>query len=241
MITSLNLSIIAGMKIFDTYYGGKGSNGTFQTIINLIPPCKLLVIPFLGNCAILRNIKLPPDVIAIDKDASVIKLWKSKSNLSGVNFINGDGVLFLKSLLVLIDKPDTVIYCDPPYLISTRKSIREVYKFEMYLEDHQDLLSSLIQLRSRVLISAIQNDIYDSILVGWNKIKFLNKTRHGMQEETVYFNFENTGQQLQDYRYIGNNFRQREIIKRKFNRWMKKINSLPPLQKNAFLDKIKNS
>lgn len=43
-------------KPFKTYFGGKNSNGTYQSIINEIPPHNNLIIPFAGNCAITRII-----------------------------------------------------------------------------------------------------------------------------------------------------------------------------------------
>ena len=241
MIISSFLSMFPDMKIFDSYNGGKGSNGTYQTIINLIPPCKTLIIPFLGNCAILRNIKLPPCTIAIDKDAAVIKKWQENFTNSAVTFINGDAISFLKSFAAIIDNSETVIYCDPPYLMSSRRSQKNIYNYEMSFQDHQDLLSSIKSLRSRVLISAIKNELYDSMLFDWSKKTYMNKTRHGMQEEIVYFNFSSNIEKLQDYSFLGDDFRKREIIKRKFNRWMKKVNSLSTLQRNAFLFKINNS
>ena len=37
-----------------TYFGGKGSAGTYQRIINHIRPHDTLIIPFLGNYALTR-------------------------------------------------------------------------------------------------------------------------------------------------------------------------------------------
>ncbi|MBU0765679.1 MAG: hypothetical protein KJ607_12670, partial [Bacteroidetes bacterium] len=46
-----------------TYKGGKGSSGTYQTIINYIPPCNLIVSPFFGNGYVERTIKCPENGI----------------------------------------------------------------------------------------------------------------------------------------------------------------------------------
>ena len=229
------------MKIYETYPGGKGSNGTYQTIINLIPPCRTLIIPFLGNCAILRNIKLPPEVIAIDKDTAVIEKWKSNCNSSGIIFINGDGTQYLKNIPDHIDNSGTVVYCDPPYLIDSRKSKRNIYKFELDENSHQDLLSTIKALRSRVLISSLENNLYLNELSKWNHITFMNKIRTGMQKEFVFYNFNNSMHQLQDYRYLGQNFREREIIKRKLNRWNNKFKNLSAYEKNAMIELLSSS
>ena len=41
-------------KPFETYFGGKGSDGTFQTIINQVPKCSVFVELMAGNGTIGR-------------------------------------------------------------------------------------------------------------------------------------------------------------------------------------------
>ena len=50
------------------------------------------------------------------------------------------------------DTPDTLCYCDPPYLHETRKST-EAYAFEMTEADHRELLDLLCQCEGKVMIS----------------------------------------------------------------------------------------
>ena len=66
------------------YTGGKESAGTYQKIINEIRPFDLLIVPFLGHCAITRNIDLKgAKVIGIDINPNVINAWYKE----GFNFI----------------------------------------------------------------------------------------------------------------------------------------------------------
>lgn len=58
------------------YFGGKGSSGTYQAIINEIRPHDVLVVPFLGNCAITRYIKRSGHTIGIDASSFIIDCWK---------------------------------------------------------------------------------------------------------------------------------------------------------------------
>jgi hypothetical protein len=41
--------------------------------------------------------------------------------------------------------------------------------------------------------------------------------------------------ELHEYRYLGNNFRERERIKRKTKRWTAKLQSMPILERQALL------
>jgi hypothetical protein len=180
---------------------------------------------------------LPPAVVAIDIDTAVIDRWKNIT--AEINAINSDGISFLKNLTSELNNESTVIYCDPPYPMNSRKSNKKIYKYEMADKDHADLLSILLQLRSRVLISTIPNELYANYLTNWNVKEFYNKTRKGMQKEYVYYNFQNCSCELQDYRYLGNNHREREIIKRKLNRWIKRISKLNNYERN-YLFKLLN-
>ena len=79
-----------------TYPGGKSGAGVYQRIINLIPPHRVYIEPFLGGAAILRH-KRPADVsIAIDADARALDLVQSSEpSMKACTFINGDAISFL--------------------------------------------------------------------------------------------------------------------------------------------------
>ena len=65
------------IKGIETYPGGKAASGSFQKIINEIPPHEMLVIPFLGNCAVTRNISRADTTIGIDACSQIVSVWKS--------------------------------------------------------------------------------------------------------------------------------------------------------------------
>lgn len=62
---------------------------------------------------------------------------------------------------------DVFIYCDPPYVLSTRKSY--LYKYQRRDKQHIELLELLKQHKGKVLISGYNNDLYNEILIGWHK------------------------------------------------------------------------
>ena len=65
-----------------TYYGGKGSSGTPQKIINQIPPHKVFVSGFLGACSVVQYKAPAPINLGIDKAPDIIKTWRKLYYLS---------------------------------------------------------------------------------------------------------------------------------------------------------------
>ena len=60
-------------------------------------------------------------------------------------------------------------------------------------------------------------------------------TRGGTRAtEWLWFNFQ-PPQTLHDYRYLGRNFRERERIKRRVQRWKIRLLKLPTLERHALL------
>jgi Site-specific DNA methylase len=71
-------------------------------------------------------------------------------------------------LIAREDTPDTLHYLDPPYLHETRES-KELYKNEMTELDHQTLLTRIIYLKGKVMISGYRSDLYDYYLKEWKR------------------------------------------------------------------------
>ncbi len=68
------------------------------------------------------------------------------------------------------DSPDTFFYCDPPYVPETRKSPQQ-YVHEMSLQDHKDLVSVLLTLKGKVLLSGYAHPVYEPLeQTGWLRI-----------------------------------------------------------------------
>jgi DNA adenine methylase len=59
------------------------------------------------------------------------------------------------------DSVNTFFYLDPPYLDETRSSPK-VYKHEMCVEDHKELLKVLSTLRGMFMLSGYRSELYDS-------------------------------------------------------------------------------
>lgn len=221
----------------DNYFGGKGAAGTYQQIINCIRPHDILIIPFLGNCAVTRYIRRSNTTIGIDADPRIIKLWE-KEKFDWIKLYCGCGIKALEGFLISVAQDNRCsIYCDPPYLIESRKSKKNVYEYEMSYEDHERLLKAIKQFNCDVLISTYPNDLYANELKDWYCISFQSATRQGMATELLYMNYKPDGT-LHDYSFLGKNFRERERIKKKVNRWAKNLNRLNAFERNAILNAI---
>ena len=235
------------MRPFETYPGGKGADGVYQTIINHIAPHDVFISGFLGNCAVMRH-KLPAAVnIGIDADKSVIDAWNEKNN-NGLVFT--DSVfnpknqldLFHCSFFDYVEKymkawnfPECLLYLDPPYLKATRKNQNDLYDYELTDRDHERLLAIALSMKCKVIISCYDNELYADYLSKWTKINFIGKTRHGSVTETIYLNYVPDGK-LHDYRYAGSDFTDRQRIKRKVHRHVEKLKRLSEVERNAILN-----
>lgn len=69
-----------------------------------------------------------------------------------------------RKILNTYDSPDTLFYCDPPYLPETRNFGKKgQYQNEMTPEDHADLINVLKTIKGKVLLSGYKNELYDSL------------------------------------------------------------------------------
>lgn len=223
------------------YFGGKGSSGTYQAIINHIRPHDVLIVPFLGNCAIARHIRKANTVIGIDASSHIINCWK-EMEYDWIEPINGCGIEYLESF-----KPDPgkryVVYADPPYPLSSRKQMVLTYEYELSDLRHLRLLKAIKRIARRhgnveVLISTYENKMYEKELAGWRLAKFNSTTRHGQATEHLYLSYENPEGVLHDYSYIGRDFRERERIKKKIRRHVNRLKQLPAPERNAIIAAI---
>ena len=220
-----------------TYPGGKNGSGVYQWIINQMPPHKIYVEPFLGGGAILRN-KRPAPVasIAIDVDARAVQAFTTP--IPNLRLICGDALEKLDYMQILVE-PTTLVYCDPPYLMSTRSTKQAYYTHEFASEEeHTFLLRILRRLPCMVMISGYASALYDHHLAGWREETFQTVNRAGKPTiEHLWCNFP-VPMELHDYRYLGSTFRQRERIKRKQARWRARLAKMESQERYALLSVI---
>lgn len=228
------------------YPGGKNASGVYQKIINLMPPHRVYIEPFLGGAAIFRlkkpaqlNIGVEIDTAIIGAAAGIIAgsgSGRDRQNQRTASIVlPGDGIQFLEGYKF---QGDELVYCDPPYLLATRSSGNR-YTFEMTELQHQQLLRCIRKIPAKVIISGYWSQMYASALKEWNSIHFEAMTRGRLATEWLWFNFP-APIALHDYAYLGENFRERERIKRKKARWTARLGKMPLLERQALLSAIES-
>ena len=69
------------------------------------------------------------------------------------------------------DSANALFYIDPPYLQETRYYQRlKIYRHEYTPEEHQKLLTLICGLEGKVVISGYDNELYNDVLIGWQKV-----------------------------------------------------------------------
>lgn len=211
-----------------SYPGGKGGAGVYQTIINQLPPHEVYIEPFAGAASVSRHKRPARRTILVDRSPSIVTRFAGDLRTLPVV---GCGIAFLEKFRF---KGRELVYCDPPYVQSARRSARPIYEHEMDDRAHSRLLTVLQGLPCMVALSGYDNLIYRSALKDWRVIRFSAMTRGGLATECLWMNYPAPAA-LHDYRHLGADYRERERIKRKVARWHAKLAGLPPLERQAIL------
>lgn len=210
----------------------------YQKFINLMPAHEVFIETHLGGGSIMRNKSPAQRNIGIDIDPEVMLKWNNIAQEIELDLelVQGDAVEYLKEYRFTGKE---LVYCDPPYLRETRKKYYPLYKYEYTREQHIELLAVIKSLSCLVMISGYHSELYEEFLKGWYSHSFQATTHHGMATEWIWMNYA-PPVELHDYRYLGDNFRERERIKRKMARWVNRLKQMPVLERQALLSAIQS-
>jgi site-specific DNA-adenine methylase len=243
--------------------GTKNGSGVWQRIISEMPPHDVYVEAFAGSGVI--GIKKKPSLtqifIDIDPNADIFKRLDIEkrlqvcTSLSGylmheysnvrpyhkVIHVCGDAIYEIRQCMRYFDNR-WLFYFDPPYLGSTRSCKRKYYTYEFDSEErHRTLLllaKELSAIGCMVMISGYYSELYDQFLKNWRVVFIDTVDRRGKKRiESLWMNFREPFQ-FHDTRFLGKNFRERERIKKKKNRWIKRLKSMNRLDRGSILDAI---
>lgn len=213
------------------YPGGKGGSGVAQTIVNQQPPHEVYIEAFLGGGAVLRAKRPAARNVALDRSAAALDAWRGVDLGAPLELRHGCALDYLEARRW---SGRELVYLDPPYLRSTRRSARDLYAHELDDDDHRRLLATARGLPAAVQVSGYWSPLYAEALADWRLLRFPSQTRAGTAEECLWMNYPPPAA-LHDYRYLGADFRQRERIKRKVRRWSAGLARLPELERQAVL------
>ena len=209
------------------YPGSKAQAGVFQRIIGQMPPHQLYVEPFFGSGQVFWRKRRAQRSIVIDQDqACIVKAGA----VTGVNAICGDAISLLPKLTL---PAEAVVYCDPPYLLSTRRG-RVYYRHELDERAHTSLLALLQALPCRVLLSGYPSELYDRELRTWRCLRYRTRTRGRTVTECLWCNFPEPSE-LHDWRFAGQNFRERLTLKRLAARLLARLERMPGRKRGYLL------
>ena len=96
-------------------------------------------------------------------------------------------------LIKRFDSKDVLMYVDPPYVRSTRKS-GELYKHEMDDMQHLELLQVLAKSKAKIVLSGYDCEWYSQELQGWNKDQIPARMTVGVGMETIWMNYDHEAQ-----------------------------------------------
>lgn len=224
---------------FKTYNGGKNGSGVYQAIINQIPPHEIFISGFAGNCGVLCHKKKAIGAnYAIDLEKYVADAWKL---IPGVTAVNADVIEWLPKNIrhyEALGESKIFIFLDPPYLKSVRSHQGNLYNYKM--DDpasHKRLLAMVKLIPYPVCITHYPCKLYDTELKDWRHLDIQGRTHYGMKTERLYMNYpEPTA--LHDYRYIGNDYREREEYKKSKRNMIAKFKRMPELERNFIISEL---
>jgi DNA adenine methylase len=121
--------------------------------------------------------------------SAIDRLPELHQRLSKIIMLNRDGI----GLIEKYNQDNILIYCDPPYVHSTRTDTR--YNVDMVDEQHEKFLDVVIKSKSKILISGYDCEMYNRLTEnGFEKINFEVNTIDGAfkkktKVETLWKNY----------------------------------------------------
>lgn len=93
-------------------------------------------------------------------------------------------------LIERYNNPDVLMYLDPPYVRSSRRSGR-LYKHEMNDAQQIQLLDLITVSKAKIVISGYDSQLYNDRLKGWNKYHHISRTTSTEKaDEYIWLNYE---------------------------------------------------
>ena len=215
-----------------------GKNSSFHHYINRIPPHRVYVELFLGTGAVLRRKRAAQINVGVEKDTSVLEEFgwcefdKCAAKPEDRLIFNEDALVFLNGWQF---HQDDFVFADPPYPFKTRSSSRRLYQHEFGTEQqHYELLTRLKSLPCPVMLCGYASDLYFDMLPDWHTFTYQAMTRGGsMATEYIWMNYP-PPHQLHDYRYLGDDYREREVHAKRIRTLKKRWKRWSPLERNAY-------
>lgn len=117
-------------------------------------------------------------------DAAALRLRGSTKNLVQIEKMDA------LRLIQRYNTPDALIYIDPPYVRSTRKS-GALYVHEMTDDQQKQMLDLIVTSKAKIIISGYNNPMYNEALDGWWTDTTMSQTTSTkMACEKIWMNYQ---------------------------------------------------
>lgn len=216
------------------YPGQKNLQGVYQKIINHIPEYSAYYELFGGTAAIARLLPDNAPRTVYERSTKVYSDMAAAHQGSNIKWVNGDAFAFFHHYA---DNSNDFIFLDPPYLHSTRPHCTNLYQYELSDEQHIHLLESVKLFRSKIMLIHPKCELYDTMLADWYKVEIKLRYHNKTSVECLYMNYPTPAKLHLDH-YLGKNRTDRQRIKRKCERIVKKFKELPPQEMDYILTRL---
>lgn len=76
------------------------------------------------------------------------------------------------------ETPETIFYCDPPYMPAVRSGSADSYRYEMSDDDHVRLADALNKVKCKAIISGYDSELYNALFADWERVADNAKVMH---------------------------------------------------------------
>ena len=211
------------------WFGSKAASGLWQALVALMPPHAVYIETHLGGGAVMKRKPGALRNIGIDLDGRALRSFECDYP---VELVHGDCHAYLSEFA--FDGTE-LVYSDPPYLHSARKSPRR-YRHDYGEADHVALLGLLKGLPCAAMVSGYPSALYDGLLDGWGSVSLQVMNQAGAVTEKVWFNFE--PERVHWASVAGRDFTHRQTVKRKAASWGRRYRAMPAAERLAVLAAI---
>jgi site-specific DNA-adenine methylase len=223
------------------YPGNKAIPGLLHKIVNQIPVCNVFFEPFAGSAAVSKFLSVLPGIKTkfyindLDPAATV-----NYNFPAGTKVTTGNGFDIINKLIRFRAGTGIFVFIDPPYHHSTRPDHTAIYKHEFSHDDHLRLLSSVLKLKCNCMIIHPVCDLYDQALHTFRTVQLSVRYHNKTSIEKLYMNYP-WSEQLLTYVLTGKDCWDRQRIKRKGDRLIQKLSTLPAAERNYIISRILQS
>ncbi len=208
------------------WYGSKGTTGLSQAIVAAMPAHSTYLETHLGGGAIMRRKPAAQRSIGVDLNRRAIDGFRCGYP---VELHHGCAHRFLSGFDF---QGRELVYCDPPYVQSTRRGPRR-YRFDYTDDDHVALLGILKSLPCQVMLSGYPSRLYDEHLAGWRSLEIQVNNQACVVTEKLWLNFDPGRPHW--HACAGRNFTDRQRIRRNAESWARRYRAMPPGERLAVL------